>query len=162
MRLLRPVLLPLVALLVLAPTIAAAGTNGRVLGYYTYYPFNNPDAPRTLLVNAGGGGYVKGSWTQVNSETGAILRAGLVTCVVTEGDDGWMAGPETYRAPGLYTSAGSFLHVHGPRPAEGEDSAVTWFGDPGQPLSEMIGWCQNQNTEIPLFPVVVGNVDVLP
>lgn len=162
MRFLRPVLIPIIVLLVLAPGVAATGPSSTVAGYYTYHANNNPAAPRTLAVIATGGWFVKGTWTQINPETGAVLRSGLVTCLVTEGDDAWMAGPETYRAAGLYTAAGSFLHVHGPRPGEDDDSAVTWFGDPGQPLSEMIGWCRNQNTDIPLFPLVHGDVDVLP
>jgi hypothetical protein len=161
MRFLRLLVIPVAAVLVLATAAAAAGPIGTVAGYYTYLANNDPAAPRTLAV-ASGEWFANGTWTRIDTATGEILRSGQVSCLVIDGDDAWMAGPETYRAAGLDQSAGSFLYVHGPRPGSGGDSAVTWFGDPGQPLTELLGWCRNKATHVPLFPLTSGDVDVFP
>ncbi|HJT64697.1 MAG TPA: hypothetical protein VJ839_08010 [Candidatus Limnocylindria bacterium] len=161
MRLVRLIPISMATLLVLAPVVVAGGTSGTVAGYYNYRPTGEPPG-RTLVVQATGGWFVKGTWVQLNPDTGAVARSGAVTCLVTDGNDAWLAGPELFRASGLDARAGVFLHIHGPRPGEGDDAAVTWFGDPGQPLSEMVGWCRNRNADLPLFPLVHGDVDVLP
>jgi hypothetical protein len=161
MRILRLLVATAVTLLVvLAPAAAAGPPAGSVAGYYTYYPFGGT-SERTIAVFARGNASVKGTWARIDGTTGAVLRAGLVTCLVIDGTDAWMAGPEIYRADGRYVSEGSFLQVHdGGQPGPEGDFAVTWFGDPGQPLAELVGWCENRNTPVELFPLASGDVAV--
>jgi hypothetical protein len=150
----------IVGLLVLAPAAAAGPPAGNVAGYYTYYPFGGT-SERTIAVLAHGNAPVKGTWARIDGATGVVLRAGLVTCLVIDGTEAWMAGPETFRADGLYVSEGSFLQVlDGAQPGPEGDFAVTWFGDPGQPLAELVGWCENRNTPVELFPLASGDVAV--
>ena len=143
MRLLRPLSIATAALLIVVPSVlAAAPTPGVVAGTYTYNALNNPEAPRSLAVFAAeGSASTYGAWAQFDPTTGAVRRTGRITCLVIAGTEAWMAGPETWRAPGLTASAGNFFYVRdGGSPGAGHDLALTWFGDPGQPLSEMVGW----------------------
>ena len=79
-----------------------------------------------------------------------------ITCLVIAGADAWLAGPGT-----TGPDTGVFIHVHDGGVAGGAGDMATAFGqDPGQPLDELIGWCQTRSTEPPLFPVERGDVTV--
>lgn len=161
MRSIRLALSALVVLILASAPAAAAPTGpGHAAGSYNYHPFGNVPG-RSLTVFAEGPAAYKGSWATFDPDTGVVLRAGLVTCLSVDGGDAWMAGPETYRAAGLQAASGAFLHVRdGGAVGPAGDAATTWFADPGQTLLELVGWCRTQNSDLELWALASGDIEV--
>ncbi len=131
-------------------SVSAAAPTGIAAGSFTYHPFGRP-ALRTGSIDALGSQPVSGSWRWQG-------RHGPITCLVIDGSDAWLAGPGT-----TGPDTGVFIHVHDGGLLGGADDMATAFGqDPGQPLEELIGWCEGQSNEPPLFPIERGNVVVQP
>ena len=81
---------------------------------------------------------------------------GPIACLVIDGSDAWLAGPGT-----TGPDTGVFIHVHdGGNPGGGDDMATAFGQDPGQPLDELLGWCETKSEDVPLFPMDRGDVTV--
>ena len=126
---------------------AATGPTGGVAGSYTYRNLN--DAHRSASITAMASNPVKGTWSWQG-------RRGPVTCLVVDGPDAWLAGPGT-----TGPETGVFIRVHdGGNPGPGNDVVTGWGQDPGQPLEELLEWCETKATHVPLFEMDTGNVTV--
>lgn len=129
-------------------SVSAGGPTGIAAGSFTYHPFGRPEI-RSGSIAAISSQPVRGMWSWQD-------RHGPITCLVIAGADAWLAGPGT-----TGPDSGVFIHVHDGGVAGGADDMAMAFGqDPGQPLDELIGWCQTRSTEPPLFPVEHGDVTV--
>jgi hypothetical protein len=137
-----------ILLLAVAGTASAAAPGGSVSGSFTYHPFDRP-AVRFGSIGASLAGGVHGTWSWQDWH-------GPVTCLVIDGNDAWIAGPGS-----TGPDTGVWIHLHdGGQAGKGDDMATAWGLDPGQPLEELIGWCETKADTVPLFPMIGGNVVV--
>jgi hypothetical protein len=127
-------------------------------GYYVIDDFGNPDLFRRVALSAQAGDATKGWWTW-NRPEGTF--GGPVTCVVTSGQDAWVAGPRTTGAPDFEAI---FIYVHdGGTPGSQGDLTFVWGSDPGETLADMEALCSSMDTNFYgafAFQVVSGNASV--
>jgi len=127
---------------------SAAAPTGLAAGSFTYHPFGGP-AVRMGSIAGIATNPARGTWQWQN-------RKGPIACLVIDGSDAWLAGPGT-----TGPDTGVFIHVHdGGNPGGGDDMAIAWCQDPGQPLDELLGWCETKSEDVPLFPMDRGDVTV--
>ncbi|HEX6868143.1 MAG TPA: hypothetical protein VF119_05025 [Candidatus Limnocylindrales bacterium] len=130
-----------------AGVASAARPTGMVAGTFTYRPFDGT-AVRSGSIAGVDTPRQKGVWSWQD-------RSGPITCLVVDGQDAWLAGPGT-SGP----DTGVFIHVHDGGLGAAGDLATAWGQDPGQPLDELVEWCETQATHVPLFPIDSGSVTV--
>jgi hypothetical protein len=140
--------LAVVATAALATFAQAASSVDKVTGTYGY---TSTSGPKTVSIDAHGTDPVKGTWSF--RSTRANIR-GVVTCLVVDGSDAWLAGTPTNG------EFGAFFYLHDGGTPGTNDLAVTWIQDPGQPFEQLQGWCETQYTDVPLFEVESGNLVV--
>jgi hypothetical protein len=129
-------------------SVSAGGPTGIAAGSFTYHPFGRP-AIRSGSIAAIGSQPARGMWSWQD-------RHGPITCLVIAGADVWLAGPGT-----TGPDTGVFIHVHdGGNPGPGDDLATAFGQDPGQPLEELLDWCETRAEDPPLFPMDRGDVTV--
>lgn len=156
----RAIVLAASMVLAVGGVAQGAGLVDRFTGSYIFFAFGNPNAVRSVSIDAHGTDPVKGMWSQNG-------RSGPVTCLVVDGADAFAFGPATVGG------RAAFFWVHdGGTPGSAGDLAVTWIQDlpgdelpPGlepQTLEEMESWCLNSDPpfEIPQFPLDSGNLTV--
>ncbi len=111
-------------------------------GYYAVDDFGNPDSFRHVSITAPGWGYRQAATGSGNRPEGTF--SGPVTCVVTSGQDAWVAGPRTHGAPDFDAI---FMYVHdGGTPGSAGDLTFVWGADPGETLADMEALCSNMDT----------------
>jgi hypothetical protein len=149
-----------IAVALLATGIVSAGSQPSVSAGFAYSPTTDDGPTRSVTVHASGGAVVGGTYRWTNLLSGTT-RTGTITCMVIDGSDAWLAGPET-RTDGV-PAAGAFFHfADGGTPGIANDLAVAWIGDPGQSLDELLAWCADQNSDVSLFDIDGGNLTVRP
>ena len=81
---------------------------------------------------------------------------GTITCLVVRGPDAYAFGPGSDGAPA------TFFWVHDGGPAGAGDRAISWLQDPGQPASELEGWCRDAAASYPFnfTPVTLASGDI--
>lgn len=141
----RAAVLAILLVLALSGVAQAKPPVASVTGTYTY---EIGGVPRTNTVDASTHP-VAGTWSR-----NALV--GLVTCLVVDGRDAWMAGPI------MDSELSAFLWVHdGNLPAGAGDMAATWISDPGVSLKDMEVLCKQKSTTLTeQFPVTSGDVIV--
>jgi hypothetical protein len=140
--------LAVIATAALGGLAQAASSVDKVTGSYAY---TSTSGPKTVSIDAHGSDPVKGTWSF--RSTGANI-SGVVTCLVVDGSDAWIAGTPTNG------EFGAFFYLHDGGTPGTDDLAVTWIQDPGQPFKQLQGWCETQYTDVPLFPLDGGNLVV--
>lgn len=134
----------------LAGVTQATSTSAKATGTYAY---TSSSGPKSVSIAAHATAPVKGRWTLTNLNTGAV-RDGVVTCLVVDGADAWIAGSPT---SGEF---GAFFYLHDGGEPGTDDLAVTFVQDPGQPFEELQNWCETRYTGIGQYPLDSGNLVV--
>jgi len=142
----RSAMIAILMVLAMSGVAQAAPPVASVTGTYTY---EIAGVPRTNTVDASTHP-VTGTWSR-------NAFVGLVTCLVVDEHDAWMAGPI------MDSELSAFLWVHdGNLPNGAGDMAATWISDPGVSLKDMEVLCKQKSTTLTeQFPVVSGDVIVL-
>ena len=153
MRTTRLVRTTFIIALAAAPATAGAvlaAPVGKVTGTYGYTSISGPKA---VSLDAHAGVPVRGTWQFTNLASGDEL-AGPVSCLRIDGEDAWLAGPPTTG------EAGVFIYVHDGGRGGGDDQAITWIQDPGQPFEELQGWCESGATHVERSELDFGNLTI--
>ena len=127
-----------------------------LVGTYSYSVVEGPGRGVSIDARSDAAGAITGTWSIWAMPDGPP-NTGTITCLVVRGADAYAFGPGSDGAPA------TFFWVHDGGPAGAGDRAISWLQDPGQPASELEGWCRDAAASYPynFTPVTLTSGDIM-
>lgn len=137
------------------PSLSVPAVSASLVGTYSYSVVEGSGRGVSIDARSDTAGAITGTWSIWAMPDGP-LNTGTITCLVVRGQDAYASGPGSDGAPA------TFFWVHDGGPAGAGDRAISWLQDPGQPASELEGWCRDAAASYPFnfTPVTLTSGDI--